>query len=508
MTTHSAAAVEQCASAQTKFEGLTAWLTQGDTLAATHDAVEEQLRVLGLELMRQLLQEYMDTRSIADRDRVLASLPKAGRITKSNRNLKSVFGTVIITRFAVAPFAGKNRQFVLDQELNLPGQLYSLGVQERVAEVACSLSMEKTVGAISRTTGTHVPKRQVEQLVALTAHDFDAFYAQRFVVANDVHCAQMALVASVDGSGVTVLTTDLRPATLKLAQQAKRTEPRHGDPTVHTQGQVRRHRKRMATVTAVYDQAPCCRTVEDVMGPLNRASTDDVEPVKRLSLLRPSNKVLSASVSREPPRSIRLMFDEVERRDPIRARPWVVLVDGDVRQLATIKAETRRRKVRPTIILDVIHVLSYLWQATKALLGTEVKSVRVAKRVATLLKHLLQGKALAVARQLENECKAKWRPISQRNEVMRSVTYLRNNVSRLRYDQYLAAGYPIATGVIEGACRHLVKDRLAITGARWGLAGADAVLRLRAIKINGHWEQYWAFHRAQHALRIAAKMAA
>ena len=71
----------------------------------------------------------------------------------------------------------------------------------------------------------------------------------------------------------------------------------------------------------------------------------------------------------------------------------------------------------------------------------------------------------------------------------------------LQYDEYLAAGYPIATGVIEGACRHLVNDRFGITGARWGLQGAEAILRLRALRSSGDFDEYWRFHRRRELER-------
>ena len=76
-----------------------------------------------------------------------------------------------------------------------------------------------------------------------------------------------------------------------------------------------------------------------------------------------------------------------------------------------------------------------------------------------------------------------------------------NHVPYLNYPDYLAKGYPIATGVIEGACRYLVKDRMAITGARWGLEGGEAVLKLRALVINSDFEAYWAFHETQEYQR-------
>ncbi|MCA1602436.1 MAG: ISKra4 family transposase, partial [Acidobacteria bacterium] len=66
----------------------------------------------------------------------------------------------------------------------------------------------------------------------------------------------------------------------------------------------------------------------------------------------------------------------------------------------------------------------------------------------------------------------------------------------------LAQGWPIATGVIEGACRHLIKDRMDLTGARWGLPSAEAVLKLRALLSNDDFDDYWDYHLTQEKHRI------
>ena len=79
----------------------------------------------------------------------------------------------------------------------------------------------------------------------------------------------------------------------------------------------------------------------------------------------------------------------------------------------------------------------------------------------------------------------------------KAADYIEKNQPRLRYDHALAAGLTIATGVIEGACRHLVKDRMAVTGARWSLNGAEAVLRLRALRSSRDFDEYWIFHEAR-----------
>jgi hypothetical protein len=78
-----------------------------------------------------------------------------------------------------------------------------------------------------------------------------------------------------------------------------------------------------------------------------------------------------------------------------------------------------------------------------------------------------------------------------------AANYLTNKAPYLDYPTAVKEGWPIATGIIEGACRHLVKDRMDITGARWGLAGAEAILKLRAIKANGDFDAYWRFHLTQ-----------
>ena len=83
---------------------------------------------------------------------------------------------------------------------------------------------------------------------------------------------------------------------------------------------------------------------------------------------------------------------------------------------------------------------------------------------------------------------------SQRKGIDKCDNYLLKDKSYLRYDKYLLAGFPIASGVIEGACRYLVKDRMDLTGARWGLRDAEAVLKLRALRASGDFDDYWKFH--------------
>jgi hypothetical protein len=174
----------------------------------------------------------------------------------------------------------------------------------------------------------------------------------------------------------------------------------------------------------------------------------------------------------------------------------VVLVDGAEHQLGLIRAEAARRGVTIHTVIDLIHVLEYIWKAAWSLhpAGDPAAEDWVAvKALAVLAGDSARAAAEADAADLA---------AGQRAGADACVRYLITKHEYLRYDQALAAGWPIATGVIEGACRHLIGDRLDITGARWGLQGAEAVLTLRAVISNGDLHEYWRYHLAREHQRL------
>ena len=352
---------------------------------------------------------------------------------------------------------------------------------------------------IDRTTGAHVPKRQVEELVIRAAQDFDAFYVERPTVANDAATEQATLVLTCDSKGITMVPHGLREGTRKLAAEAAGAQAAHKDPM--SPKKAHKHDKRMAIVTGVYLLEPHVRSAADVLGSLTGAPS----PAPKQAPPRPLNKTLAGSVMKTQKAGIKAMFDEGERCDPGHLRNVAVLVDGEERQQATIEKEAKARGWVITMILDVIHALSYVWKATAALCKVDLKPLDVA--VTGYLAQLLQGDVRKVATQMLRRATELKLSVEARKPVERCVRYLRKNAKYMRYDVYLAAGYPIATGVIEGACRHLIEDRMGITGARWDLYSAEAVLRLRALSINGDWDAYWAFHLQQHAKRNALNSA-
>jgi len=492
--------VDRFAPARQEFERLVGWLDAHSSKGGSHSVVEEHILEGGTEILRRLYQGHLDGLSVTDRCQAEALAARRGEVVHhARRPLESLFGEVHLDRFAAADAAAAVWDFSLDRALNLPAELYSLPVRQRVAEHARNVSMEQTVKGIDRTTGAHVPKRQVEELTVRAAQDFDAFYAQRPTVANDTATEQATLVLTCDSKGITMVPHALRDATRKMAAEASGAKAAHKDPMAPKK--ARKHDKRMAIVTGVYLLEPQVRSAADVLGSLAGVPSQGPKQTPP----RPQNKTVAASVMKTQKAGIKAMFDEGERRDPKHQRNVAVLVDGEERQQATIEREAKSRNWTITMILDVIHVLSYVWKAAAILHKGDPKPLDVA--VTAYLAQLLQGDVRKVATELLRRATDLKLSAEARKPVERCVRYLRKNAKYMRYDVYLAAGYPIATGVIEGCCRHLIEDRMGITGARWDLYSAEAVLRLRALSINGDWDAYWAFHERQHAKRNALNSA-
>ena len=153
-----------------------------------------------------------------------------------------------------------------------------------------------------------------------------------------------------------------------------------------------------------------------------------------------------------------------------------------------------------TIIVDFVHVLEYLWNAADCFFGEGHPAAHT--WVHDQATRVLEGHATKVAGAIRRKATNRRLSAAQRKLADEAANYLTNKAPYLDYPTALAKGWPIATGIIEGACRHLVKDRMDITGARWGLAGAEAILKLRAIKANGDFEQYWRYHLDQERHHI------
>jgi hypothetical protein len=252
----------------------------------------------------------------------------------------------------------------------------------------------------------------------------------------------------------------------------------------------------MATLACVYDTEPSPRRPHDIIAPPGgRHGHRTLRPRPRATA-----KWLAGSVRHDPAEVIAAAFSQAEARDPRHQRTWVVLADGAEHQLDLIRAEAQRRGVTIHIVIDLIHVLEYIWKAAWSLHSPGDPAAEDWVAVKALA--VLAGDSTRAAAEITTETETAGLTAAQRTGAGACVRYLTGKNEFLCYDQALAAGWPIATGIIEGACRHLIGDRLDITGARWGLDGAEAILTLRAVISNGDFDDYWGYHLAQEHQRL------
>lgn len=472
-------------------------ITSPGMLRAEHSEAETFVEQSGREWARLLFEAHCALRAEREEPvRVVGSDGAERTSTRdSERHVETLVGNVAVPRLAYQE-PGHLDLHPLDAQLNLPTtDSFSHGVRRFVATESARSSFDEVVTVIRERSGATISKRQVEQLAVRAAEDFDAFYALR---RHERLLTTDLLVISTDGKGIVVRPQDLREATRKRAAESVRKVE-----TRLTPGQ-KRDRKRIAQVAAIYDVAPWQRTAADVLHTLKDDETESERP-------KPTHKRVFASVKKTHRAVIREAFDEAQRRDPEHKRRWVVLVDGDAKQLDAVKAEAKRVGVEVTIVADVVHVLEYVWKAARAIFGQTSPEAEswVGDRFLGLLTGRSGGDIAKTIRWWTRQRDADLDD-SRRAAIEKACGYLANRTRTrlMHYDRYLADGLPISTGVIEGACRYLVKDRMDRTGARWSLTGADAVLRLRALRASGDFDDYWHFHLARekernHASRYA-----
>lgn len=474
------------------FEDALGWLAGPDATALTHAELEDQLDCRGRELLRRMCQDHLTVRAatetrlevVCDAEAVTHGAVETGH----RRPLATIFGEVEVERLAYR-HRGHPNLYPADAVLNLPAERHSHGLRRLAAVEAARGSFDEASDAVERATGQHIAKRQVEALAGRAAADVEVFYATRpqpDAAASDV------LVISADGKGIVMRPDALRPATATAAAAA----------TNKLQCRLskgeKRNRKRLAEVGAVYDLTPVARNATDIM-----ASKDGDAPPPAPQA---KAKWVTASIVDDAATVIAKIFDEAERRDPHHHRTWVALVDGNNHQIDRIQTEANARGADVTIVVDLIHVLEYLWGAVWCFFAEGDTAAEAWVRDRALA--VLEGHACHVATGIRRRASAAGLAKHQRIKADACATYLTNKADYLDYPTALAQGWPIASGVIEGTCRYLVADRMDITGARWSVNGAEAILKLRAVRANDDFDEYWKFHldkerHRHHATRYA-----
>jgi hypothetical protein len=364
----------------------------------------------------------------------------------------------------------------LDAELSLPPRCYSDLLRDWAEHSATNESYTESLRGLNHILGISVSKQALETGIQEDAVDVEAFYEQKEIPSAEQEGT--ILVVQADGKGVPM----------------KRDEPA-GRAARLGKGQ-KRGKKKEAVVTAIYTIDPYWRTPQDVVDALvPKQDKTEQKPKSPSQRPVPMGKEVRATLEGKDVAFERLTRS-VTQREGTHIQHRVALTDGaEPLQNRMIELPSQF-----TLVLDIIHASEYLWNAANALLG-ETHSQRtdwVRKR----LQHILSGQTLSVIQELEKAMTDTSLSSAQRETLKTTVGYYRRNSPYMHYDQYLLNGWPIGTGVVEGACGHLVKDRMEQSGMRWTKQGAQVLLDLRAVRINDDWGAYQRFHRQRQHQRL------
>jgi len=256
-------------------------------------------------------------------------------------------------------------------------------------------------------------------------------------------------------------------------------------------------KKKMATVAAVFTQVPYIRTPEEVVQSL--FPTGEVQNRHRHKNSGPQRKRVWASLQAGKDWFISDVKKEMDRRDPRGRKSRVVVTDGE-------RALQRRACLMMSdsvLVLDLLHVLERLWAAGHALYGegTDEAVEFVCQRAL----RILRGEVSQVVKGLRQIVTKRRLKGKKAEALLGAAAYYYRNKSRMRYNEYLAQGLPIASGSVEGACKNLIKDTMERSGMRWSSDGAEAMVKMRAVYLSGDFEEYWDWHIAQDQERLYPK---
>jgi hypothetical protein len=406
-----------------------------------------------------------------------------------SRPYLSIFGEVTIERVGY----GEDRLDAapLDARLHLPRRQYSHLLQKWLGAFVIDDAHAEAVRKLGMILGITTPVKASEDLNREQASDVEPFQ-DRLPVPEPSREGSIVVVTA-DCKGVPLIRSALAAAESEEEAQGTATssEPHHR----RGKGE-KANKKRMAAVGAVYPIVPFARTTDEVIDELQRKKAGKRRP-------RPQHKRVRADLLLGKVTLFLWLADELCRRNPEGTKPVVFLSDGE-RAL-----HDRQREYLPegvTCILDLLHVMERLWKVAWCLFDETTQKAQAQRWVEDRLRMLLDGKVGTVIGGLRQTLTKRKLRGSRRKTVREVINYFDRNRHRMRYDEYLAAGYPIGSGVIEGACRHLVKDRLERAGMRWHPDGAQAMLDLRAVYLNGEWEAFWSYHVEQEDDRLYGKL--
>lgn len=475
-----------------EFAAMTTYLETAVGCAQMSDVEQELFRKLQ-QLGRSLLEAFLTQSGTGDDPEHPPCSPEGKALVCKglvDSPYCSIFGEVTIPR---AAYADDSTGYVypLDAQLNLPAHTSSYLLEKWLLARAAETDFREATAVLNEMCDFALFPSVPQRLGADVAARVDAFSNQSAAPAPDTEGSHLAI--SADGKGVPILKAE-RPGQGTPPETPKARRAKGEKPGITKQAVV--------TVDFSFDPGP--REPEAIVKALlNEYTPEEHHQAKHERQQRREAGEREPRVACNTHRratvhgkddAMTALIDRVLKRDPTGAKPIVALLDGDPSLDDALRRAVNAASLADRVdalILDIIHVSEYVWEAGTALYGE--KDPQRVGWVRDKLFALLNSEVGRVIGGLKQTLtKTDLRP-SQQHALEKAITYFENHRHMMDYATYLTKGYPIATGLVEGACGALVNDRMAHSGMRWSLRGAQAVLHLRAVKKNNDWEHFWKY---------------
>ena len=433
-----------------------------------HDVEEKIFRAL-LKVGKSALEAYVEKKGTGEK----AFGDNISHYSEKKWDYISIFGTLNISRaYFWKPDKGSGI-FPLDRDLNLPQKHHSYLLQDWNQILAVDNNFNSARECLEKILGLNIWTRQSEEINRSAAEAVDQFYKDN----SQSEQIQPILVAEVDGKGI-VMRKDNLDKEEKINIRLKRGE--------------KNGKKKMATVTAVFGVERNIRAVDDIIKHEigNSASNPGKTKLKIATEdgPKPENKIVRATLEGKK-KAFERIVEEVKNRDPENKCERVLLMDGE--PALEKKAKEYLIPLCFIFILDLFHVMEKLWKLCYFFCAeASIESIQWVRKYLTMILAGKVGYFIGAVRQIITKSKYSK---SKKNKIEQILRYFEKRKKYMKYDEYLAKGYPIGSGVIEGTCRSFVKDRMELSGMRWSEIGAEAMLELRSIKVNGKWNDFWTY---------------
>jgi hypothetical protein len=434
-----------------------------------------------LSLGKLLMEKFVEDKGVGKES---ASIQHKGESlpyhSLKSRKYLSIFGSISITR-AYYWKAGFEGVYPLDSALNLPKRHHSYLLEGWIQRRVTEEPYQEAIGSIADLLNLKVCKRTTQQITREASQEVENFYKQKTDFEEEGSC----IIAQADCKGVIMVPKE-RPEKIGKTGFVRRAK-----------GSSKIGIRKDAVVTAEYSLNPAKRTPTDVLEGLMLINSDK-EKEKKIEKSKedrkPINKQATATMYGKEHAFVNLA-DRIHARDLDDSKSIYVLTDGALSLKRGLLKEFEKRgwgwRVKG-FCLDIVHVTEYLWDASTALYG-EIDAKRVSW-VRSRLEKILNSNVGEVITEIKNKIETGKLSLFIMKRLKRTMTYLSNHIEMMDYKEYLEAGFPIASGAIEGACNSLVKDRTDRSGMQWTKKGAQGVISLRSVQCNKDWDSYWEYY--------------